>query len=156
MRSEKRIFLRLVVVCFLASFFGCVDSENRGRLTMAGSAMTLDHLQKNWKDYNVSYAGVNVESVNAILFDLKSDGREITLQQNWVAVDDAAVLSDLISWIHVTKYGAPSLYSVVGPGGQFFGYLYMLPSNPEIKVVDDKTLWIGDLSERRDEKMGAL
>ena len=54
-----------------------------------------------------------------------------------------------------TKDDGPSLYSVVGPGGQFFGYLYMLPSNPEIKVVNDKTLWIGNLSERRDEKMGA-
>ena len=155
MPREKRIFLRLVVVCFLASLFGCVESENRGRLTMTGSGMTLDHLQKSWKDYNVSYAGVNVESVNAILFAPKSDGREITLQQFWVSVDDAAVLSDLISWIHVFKYDGPSLYSVVGPGGQFFGYLYMLPSNPEIKVVNDKTLWIGNLSERRDEKMGA-
>ena len=155
MPKTERIFLSLIVLFSLASLFGCVESGNRGRLTRPGSDMTIDHLQKHWQDYNVSYAGVNVGSVNAILFDPKSDGREITLQQFWDSVNDAGKLSDLISWIHVFKIEGPSLYGVVGPGGQVFGYLYMLPSSPQIKVVDDKTLWIGNLSERSDDKMGA-
>ena len=151
---KEKIFLRLIVLYFLASLFGCVESENRGSLTMTGSDMTLNHLLKNWKDYNVSYAGVTEDSVNAILFDPKSDGRKITLQPFWVPVDDAGKLSDLISWIHVFKYEGPSLYSVVGPGGQVFGYLYMLPSRPDIKVVDHNPLFIGNLSERKDDQMG--
>lgn len=155
MPKASKIFRGLIVVCSLAFLFGCVESGDSGRLTMTRSDITLDHLQTHWKDYKVSYAGVTADSVNAILFDPRTDGREITLQQFWVSVDDAGTLSSLISWIHIFKFQGPSLYSVVGPGGQVFGYLYMLPSSPQIKVVDEKTLWIGNLSERRDEKMGA-
>ena len=156
MPKADRFFLIIVVVMFLASLFGCVGSGSGGRLARPGSDMTIDYLQKHWKDYNVSYAGVNVDSVNAILFDPKGDDRKITLQQFWVPVNDAGVFSDLIRWIHVFKIEGPSLYSVVGPGGQVFGYLYMLPSTPQIKAVDDKTLWIGNLSDRTDENMGAF
>lgn len=155
MHKTERIFLSLIVVFFLAVLFGCVESGNYGRLTRAGSDMTIGYLQKHWQDYKVSYAGVNVDTVNAILFDPKGDGREITLQQFWVSVNDAATLSNLIRWIHVFKFEGPSLYGVVGPGGQVFGYLYMLPSSPQIKVIDDKTLWIGNLSDRSDDNMGA-
>ena len=155
MPKAERIFLCLILVFLLASFLGCQESGNRGSLTRPRSDMTIDYLQEHWQDYKVSYAGVNAGSVNAIVFDTKGDGREITLQQFWVSVNDEAKLSELIGWIHVFKIEGPSLYSVVGFGGQVFGYLYMLPSNPQIKVVDDKTLWIGDLSERTDENMGA-
>ena len=155
MSKAERIFWSLFVVFSLAVLFVCVESGNYGRLTRPGSDMTIDYLQKHWQDYKVSYAGVDVGSVNAILFDPKGDGREITLQKFWVSVNDAAKLSELIRWIHVFKIEGPSLYGIAGPGGQIFGYLYMLPSSPQIKVVDDKTLWIGNLSERTDEDMGA-
>ena len=155
MPKTERIFSILIVVFFLAALFGCVESGNYGRLTRPGSDMTIDYLQKHWQNYKVSYAGVDVGSVNAILFDPKGDGRQITLQQFWVSVNDAAKLSELVRWIHVFKIEGPSLYGVAGPGGQVFGYLYMLPSSPLIKVVDDKTLWIGNLSDRSDDNMGA-
>ncbi len=156
MQKAKRLFFSIIVVLSLVLLFGCVESGSGGRLTMAGSDMTIGYLQEHWQDYTVSYAGVNVDSVNAILFDPRDDGRKITLQQFWVGVNDAGKLSDLIKWIHVFKIEGPSLYNVVGPGGQVFGYLYMLPSTPQIKAVDDKTLWIGNLSDRTDENMGAF
>ena len=148
MGKREKIFLCVIVAVFPAFLFGCVESGNYGRLGMAGSSMTIEQLQTHWKDYTVSFAGVNVKLANAILFDPKNDGREITLQQYWVPVNSAEELSELMRWIHVFKSQPPSLYEVKGPGGQVFGYLYMLPSAPEIKVIDDKTLWIGDLSLR--------
>ena len=154
---KSRLLLFMPIAAILpALFFGCIESGKYGRLSMAGSDMTIEQLQKQWKEYNVSYAGVNAESVNAILFDPKSDGRQITLQQFWVSVNDAGELSELMRWINVFKVEPPSLYRVLGPGGQVFGYLYMLPSAPEIKVVDENTLWIGDLSERSSERLGIM
>lgn len=148
MGKTGQIFLGLIAAIFLASLFGCVETGNYGRLTMAGSNVTIEQLQKNWSNYRVSYAGVNAGLVNAILFDPKKDGREITLQKYWVSVNSADELSELIRWIHVWKSQPPSLYEVLGPGGRIFGYLYMLPSTPLIKVIDENTLWIDDLSER--------
>ena len=150
MGKREKIFLWFIVAIFPAFLFGCVESGKYGRLTMAGSAMTIEQLQRHWKDYHVSYAGVDVTLPNAILFDPKNDGREITLQKYWVSVTNAEKLSEVMRWIQVWKSQPPSLYEVKGPGGQVFGYLYMLPSSPVIKVVDDKTLWIGDLSLRND------
>lgn len=156
MSKSKPIVFMLIAAIFPVFVFGCVESGSYGRLTMAGSDMTIEQLQKQWKDYKVSYAGVKVESVNAILFDPRNDGREITLQKYWAPIKDSGELSELLRWIHVFKAEPPSLYRVLGPGGQVFGYLYMLPSTPEIKVVDENTLWIGDLSVRTNETTGIM
>ena len=154
MHCKRRISLCFIVVFFAVSLFGCVDPSKYGRIRTAGPDMTIDQLVKNQKDYDVYYAGVNVGLVNAILFDPKNDDRKITLQQYWVSANDESKLSECMRWINVFKSEPPSLYSVVGPGGNVFGYLYMLPSSPVIKVVDDKTLWIGDLSDRTSENLG--
>jgi len=148
MAKAKRIFLYLITVFLVTSFLGCAESGDRARLADPRSDMTIDYLQKHWKDYNVSYAGVDADRVNAILFDPKGDGRKLTLQQFWVSVKDEKQLSDLIGSINIFRNEGPDLFSVVGPGGQVFGYLYMLPSEPDMKVVDANTLWIGDLSKR--------
>ena len=148
MPKVERIFLGLTVVFFLASFFGCMGSGNYGRLRTAGPDMTIDHLQKHWKDYNVYYAGVNLEQVNAILFDPKNDDRTFSLQHYWVPVNDEAKLSELMRWINVFGGEPPSLYRIVAPGDKTFGYLYMLLSSPVIKVVDERTVWLGNLAQR--------
>ena len=44
--------------------------------------------------------------------------------------------------------GRIALYKILGPAQQVFGYLYILASPPEIKVVDDRTLWIGNVTLR--------
>jgi len=121
---------------------------------MAGSDMTIDQLLKNWQDYNVSWTGVSEMNVNAILFDPKNDDGGFSLQHSWVRINDEANLSELMRWINVFRVEPPSLYRIVGPGDKTFGYLYMLSSSPVIKVVDDKTLYLGNLSQRSESGSG--
>ena len=152
MQYKRRITLVLIAVLIMAG--GCMDSSKYGRLMTAGPDMTIDQLLKNWQDYNVHWAGVNTELVNAILFDPKNDDRGFSLQHYWVPIKDKANLSEVMRWINVFRVEPPSLYRVVGPGDKTFGYLYMLSSSPVIKVVDERTLYLGNLSQRSESGSG--
>ena len=154
MQCKRRISLFFITAFILAASVGCMDSSKYGRLRMAGSDMTIDQLLKNWQDYNVSWTGVSVMNVNAILFDPKNDDKGFSLQHSWVRINDEANLSELMRWINVFRVEPPSLYRVVGPGDKTFGYLYMLSSSPVIKVVDERTLYLGNLSQRSESGSG--
>ena len=154
MQCKRRISLFFITVFIAAAFAGCMDPSKYGRLRRAGPDMTIDQLLKDSKNYNVYYAGVNLELVNAILFDPKNDDRGFSLQHYWVSVNDDAKLSEAMRWINVFRIEPPSLSRIVGPGDKTFGYLYMLSSSPVIKVVDDKTLYLGNLSQRSESGSG--
>ena len=151
-----RTSLYLLMICFVATLVGCVDPAKYGRFKPVGRGdMTIEHLVKNWKDYDVHWAGVNVRLTNAILFDPKDNDLKFSLQQFWEPVDDEAELSEVIRWIKNFGGEPPSLYRVSGPGDKTFGYLYMLTSSPVIRVVDERTLSISNLSERGYGGLGA-
>ena len=154
MQCKKQISLFFITVFILTAFVGCMDSGKYGRLRMAGPDMTIDQLLKNRQDYNVYWAGVSENNVNATLFDPKNDDSTFSLQHYWVPINDAAKLSDLVGWLNVFRVEPPSLYRVLGPGEKTFGYLYMLSSSPVIKVVDEKTLYLGNLSSRSESGSG--
>jgi hypothetical protein len=119
--------------------------------------MTIDQLVKNWKDYHVSYAGVRVSLPNAILFDPRSDGKTITLQKYWEPVEDEETLKDLMSWIQLFKFGGPpALYAVTSPDNRVFGYLYCLDNDANIKVIDNNTLWLDDMTLRPEDKYNVV
>jgi len=130
-----------------ASIYGCVASGKYGRLTLAGSDMTIKQLVTHWEDYHVSYAGVNKNTANAILFDPKGDDKVITLHKFWAPVKDKSEVSEIIDWMGPVSSRA-ALYKIMGPGEQVFGYIYMLRASPLIKVVDERTLWIGNITLR--------
>jgi hypothetical protein len=144
-----------VVALFLVLALGCAGCApgGYGKLRLAGQEVTIGRLAKNWQDYHVAYAGVRVSLPNAIVFDPKNNDTTITLQKYWVPVDNQETLGDLLGWIRSFGiYGPATLYKVMGPGNRVFGYLYTLDTTAYIKVIDDNTLWIGDMTLRPDVK----
>ncbi len=147
--------LFFIVFFLLAALAGCVDSGKYGKFRPAGRDMTIEHLVKHWEDYNVYWAGVSVRLTNAILFDPKEDDLTFSPQRFWDPVDTEAELSEVMRWINNFGAEPPSLYRVIGPGDRTFGYLYMLPTSPLIRVVDERTLAISNISERGSIGIGA-
>lgn len=140
---------------FVVLALGCAGCApgGYGRIRLAGPEMTIGRLAKNWKEYHVAYAGVRVSLPNAILFDPKNDETTITLQEYWTPVDDQETLGDLLAWIRSFRiYGPAILYKIEGPDNRVFGYLYTLDTSAYIKVIDDNTLWIDDMTLRPDVK----
>ena len=136
-----------------ASLYGCVASGEYGRLGLAGSDMTIEQLVTHWEDYHVSYAGVNTNKPNAILFDPKGDDKVITLHKFWTPVKDKSKLSEIMVWMPPVDPRV-ALYEIRGPGEQVFGYIYMFNAAPLIRVVDEKTLWIDNITLREFEGAG--
>lgn len=143
----KRICGFLFAVFAALSFFGCMEPGKYGRLGIAEPDMTIEQLVKHWQDYRVSYAGVNRTQPTALLFDPKGDDRVLTLHRFWGSVNSQDELSEVIQWMRPSSTRVV-LYKIMGPGNQVFGYLYTFITPPTIKVVDDKTLWVGNMTLR--------
>ncbi|MFC1580629.1 hypothetical protein ACFL4N_06900 [Thermodesulfobacteriota bacterium] len=151
LKQKRAILIFALVGLLVFSWAGCAPG-GYGKLGMAAPEMTIGTLVKDWKDYNVSYAGVRVSLPNAILFDPKKDDKTITLHKYWAPVEDQETLGDLLSWINVFKWtGPPKLYKIMGPDNQVFGYLYALYNDAIIKVIDENTIWIDDMTWRYED-----
>ena len=89
---------------------------------------------------------VKVGEVNAILFDPKKDNRKLEVHEWWEEVRDPELLSDLLGFIYLNAVNYPSLRVIKDPKDNLYGYLYSVWWTTPIKVIDDKTMWIDDLS----------
>jgi len=135
-------FLAATLLCACESFVSSF-SEPHGRLEAAWSGaekMTIKELQKNWRDYTVYYRGVEIGLASAALFEPKGDDRALAdtrkpweaTGERWIEViknDEANTeqeVARLINAITVQRWGQfhPSLYRIMGPDGDFYGYLY--------------------------------
>lgn len=146
----------LIVVFTVIALYctACGPSAHYGRLAIDGPDVTIQQLSARWQDYYVSYAGVDVTLPNAILFDPKGDDKTITLHKYWSQVHDQEELQDLLTWIQSFKWEPPRLYKIIGPNNRVFGYLYTLDTSAHIKVIDDNTLWIDDMTLRPSVRQG--
>ena len=143
-------YVRLLAFGFVASTLwgGCVGSvtsfsEPSGRLEVASRGaekMTIKELGKNWWDYTVYYRGVRIGIASGALFDPREDDRSLAGTRKpwestggrWIEVikdNEASTereISRLINAIRVQRWGQyyPRLYRIMGPDGDFYGYLY--------------------------------
>ena len=137
----KSIF---VIAVFLGLMAGCAMLKDYGTLKPAMGKMTIDDLVENWQNYSVYYAGLAVDNPSAVMFDTKIDGRRIT-SDKWVPVTEKSVVASLVKWLNANINYPSDLWKILGPKGKFFGYMYTYWDSVEIKGIDDKTIWMGDL-----------
>ena len=148
MFSKASKSLGLVFLLIISVSYGCSTTSKYGTYSFAPPSkqgVTIDSLYKNWKDYHVFYAGVSTSQPNAILFDPRKDDRRLIVHKWWVEVKDPETMSELMGFIYNSPW-YPSLRSIIGPDHQLYGYLFSVYWNVPIKVVDNKTMWIDDLS----------
>jgi len=143
---DKKKFICVGLLIFVLTGFGCSTTQKYGKYALLNPAdITIDLLLKEWEHYHVYYAGVSVGDVNAILFDPRDDERRMNVHKWWVEVNDPETLSDLTGFIY-NKPQTPDLRTITGPDDQVYGYLFSVWWDAPIKVVDNKTLWIDDLT----------
>ena len=132
---KQRIFRFVGLGMLLAAALGCagiakLQPEARG-------ASVIQDLSTQWESYT-TYAAIWPGSRPvALLFDLRSDERAI-LAEGWTKVDHPADAASLIEGLQAGQ--SPRLFQVLGPDGQFFGYLYTAVPGLQTQVVDAKTV----------------
>ena len=130
-------------------YFSCLDvhgSKSYGKvrvLSRQEEKVTIQELKENWQDYTIYYAGLSVGTAAGIMLDPKNDEKTL-VGDRWSKVEDQETLSELIGVIESYIQFHPRLHRILGPDGQFYGYLFFawLHCHPVIKVVDDRTLYV--------------
>lgn len=123
----------LFLACSLGSFLGCTGIARFER--ESAEADRIQELLRNQENYAVHAAIWPGNLVVAIVFDPKSDERVI-LADGWTRVE-----KDLSSLAKGMSAGtSPGLFSILGPEGQWFGYLYTFLPGLQTQVVDERTL----------------
>jgi len=128
---------RLFSLLFLLA--GCSGYGTLGLQTGYKGQVGLEELKENWNDYALYYSETRERNPSAILFDPKQDDRTVG-EKGWYKIDDPALLSQVIGWIKDTKF-MPRLHRILGPGGQFYGYLFSAWDNEVvIRAAGEKTV----------------
>jgi hypothetical protein len=132
MTIHKKLGL-LFLACCAGSILGCAGIARFER--ESDEADRIQELLRNEESYEV-YAAIWPGSlVVALVFDPKSDERVI-LADGWTRVK-----KDLSSLVKGMSAGnSPELFSILGPDGQKFGYLYTFLPGLQTQVVSETTL----------------
>ena len=149
MNSKRRGFTLFFVILLLLPFIGCAGLSSYGKLYLelnGRDTVTIEQLVERWQDYDVYYAGVSAHRPSAILFDPKGDNRVIQVHHWWVRVDRIETLLELVKWLRFDIKYDPAVRMVLSPDDRLFGYMYTAWNYARILVVDEKTLWVDDLS----------
>ena len=138
---NKHITIGAVILIAAVFVSGCA---NYGAVRATRTQdVTIDTLTKNWMNYKVYWTGLNKGEPTAIMFDPKEDGKTLTgAEDRWYEVGSKESLSSMIGWLKFNLLYYPYVWRVVGPDGQFYGYVYTGYTKFVLKVVDEKTMQV--------------
>jgi hypothetical protein len=151
MNLKNCLYLLLILVFVATLTFGCVAPKGYGKLGFAQTKepkMTLDQLVKDWENYDIYYSGVHEDYVFGIMFDPKDDERKLVGHEWWEPVETQEDLRQMILSMNIFKafQYQPMLWKILGPDNQLYGFTYTARYPMIIKVIDDRTLWVDELT----------
>lgn len=144
MKRRKLIISWTLGLVFAFLISGCAGYGKLRPLSGQDRAVSIEVLEKNWRDYAVYWTGLSVQEPSGIMFDPQSDGRSL-VNDKWKKVEDEKFLAEIISWMKINRDYPPWVWKILGPDDQFYGYMYTGWQFGLIKEVDEKTLHVYDL-----------
>jgi hypothetical protein len=148
MNLKKHLYLVLITAFLMGLPSGCSTMKGYGKLGFPQTTepkMTLDQLVENWKDYDVYYSGVWEGYVYGVMFDPKNDDRKLVGHKWWEPVETQEDLAQMIRWINSFPF-EPQLWKILSPDNRLHGFIYTFRHPVMIKVIDDRTLWVDELT----------
>jgi len=143
MDLRKHIYFRLVVVTAPLWIWGCAGYGKLGLQTKTRDAVTIEHLVSSQSAYHVYYSGYAIDNAAGVLFDPKDDERTLMVSRAWERIQKDGEVSEAVRWASIPALNyKPELYRVLGPDGQFFGYLYTGWLHAVLKAIDPQTLFV--------------
>jgi hypothetical protein len=148
MKAGKRLIgvsIRLLLPLLLLT--GCLGLEKYGSIRSASGQYTnsIQNLIENWQEYHIYYAGLSYKSPSAILFNPK-EGNKRVVSKKWVPVTDQSVAITIVKWLDSYVNFPPYLSIVLGPNGDFFGYVYTSAvEQVVVREIEPNTLFVEDI-----------
>ena len=137
-----------ILILLFIFFMGCSgNTGNYGKVirqTAAQDKITLAELRDNWKDYDIYYGKRSIRWADAIMFDPKNNGTQLT-GDSWIKIEDQETLDAQIKDIQVL-YSYAKVHLIGGADNQVFGYMYYaFDLRVPVKIVDERTLFVSSL-----------
>jgi hypothetical protein len=127
------VVMGLLIAGCAGGNYATLKPEDSGRVT-------LDTLVRDWQNYNILYGGTNPDRPIAVLFDPKSDGKNIEVEGRWWKASDEKTMLDAVGRIKMLQETVPRLWKVMGPNDSLFGYVYTPLIRLNIVVVNENTI----------------
>lgn len=126
---------------------GCLGLEKYGSIRAATGehATTIQNLIENWQEYHIYYAGLSYKSPSAIMFNPKQGNKRL-VSKKWMPVTDQAVVVTIVRWLDSYVNFPPYLSTILGPNGDFFGYVYTSAEEQVVAYeIEPNTLFVEDI-----------
>jgi hypothetical protein len=117
MIPNKNFSFFVLTIALVFFMFGCAGRGQIRPQPVGKEAVTIQNLQENWKEYDISYAGSPARPIG-IIFDPRDDNKRL-VGDIWTQVEDQGTLSRLMGSIP----GKASLYTITGgKDNSLYGY----------------------------------
>jgi len=150
MITNKNMSFSVLSIALVFFMFGCASRGKIRPQPLGKEAVTIQDLQKNWKEYDISYAGSPARPIG-IIFDPRNDNKRMA-GDIWIKVEDQETLSRLMGSIP----GKASLYTITGgKDNHLYGYFAYTnftshtyrgtagySHNVVAKVIDENTMQV--------------
>jgi hypothetical protein len=143
MKTINKRYLIVLILLSLSFISGCALTKGSGKI-WAEPKVTIQDLERDWNDYTVYYAGLSEKTAAALMFDLKNDDNRL-LGKAWTEVKDKKTLAKIVGLIQSYSQFDPSVWKILGPNDQLFGYIFAPRTQILMKVIDDHTLYVYDV-----------
>jgi hypothetical protein len=144
---KKYVTGAILLTGFVLIFSGCLGQGTYRVVPAVSGNVTIQTLMENWQDYNVYYAGLEVNNPSAVMFDPKNDDRVIAVDR-WSKVESRELLTGLIDSIqrqvNLTPY-YPRLFEIRSPDGHLYGFIFTAWDVVLTKMIDDRTMFVFDI-----------
>ncbi len=141
-----------VTIITIISAFIITGCSGYGKLVIESKnedEVTIEKLIKNSDDYDIHYFGHGKKFVSGIIFDPKKDNKKLLPGDMWVEINEQTTVSDIVKRIKGSDLlgFSPTFYKIVGPDGEFYGYLFTGWFHIVLKKIDDDTLSVYGLDD---------
>ena len=141
MNAKGRLIL--VGILILGFTAGCAAGYGKMRVVEKGG-MTLENLTDNWQNYEVYYYGDGNRAI-AVIFDPKTDEKTLKMGPRWDRMPDQNTLNKMVGYIKQEPFRGvygPRLWTILGPDGSTYGYVYTVLTELLLEVIDEKTMLV--------------
>lgn len=122
-------------LAFMVAMLGCARYGTVVYDPAAGTK-SIESLMEDFEQYRVYYSGLGVNNLSGVLFDPKNDAKALNPTDRWGRIEDRETLEEAVTWLK-TSHGdpahSPRVMRLLGPEGDFYGYLYSIYN--EVKLV---------------------
>jgi len=100
------------------------------------SQVTLAQLQDRWEKYFIYY------STRIVVFDPISDDKTVTVQGDWIMIEDADKLADILYRLEFNpRFDSDNILEIRGPDGDLFGYMLVAAGDlVSVKAAEANTV----------------